>query len=1022
MSRTVPRPLAVPPRRGFVGRTAQLADLEEDLAAAALHGAFRPVLVEGAAGTGKTSLLAETARRAAERGYAVRFGWAEEGLEEAYAPWRQALGGEWPTSHGREELFADVCDVLSKAAGPLLLVFDDLHWADRDSLLLLSHLAARRPVPAGLLLSAYRSSGIEDHAALTAALARLLGEPDVRRLILGPFDVEDVATLLAAGDLPDGGAVPTAAAEIHERTGGNPFFVTALLDELAGGRVEPPSASLRGAILHRVGRLGRDALEVLTAAAVLGELSCPEVLVAVSGLDRERIEEVVEAAIRDGLIDDVGRGRLGFVHVLVAEALLDGLSPERKARAHRSAAAALAGQGASVAVVAHHLLASEPSDEAERLAVVDGVTAAGKADLEAFAYDEAVIRLSEGLDRAQRWHVDAHRRCSLLLALGQAKRRAGGGDAGFSVLLDALELTVDLHRWDDSIATIHDFPFLPSLRPDPSLSRVLTRLLAEAPASAHGARAAALSLASWTCHYSALARSRELAEEAVAEARRSGDHTALDVARAAELLAGLGEPDPRRQLALLDQAEAGDVGDQHAAGVRILLVALRAHHLLRLGDVDAFGLYVSETAAAAERIPRPELRWHACIWQSTRALLDGRFDEAIRLAQRAAGTNSGVGEATNQWVLGAAMTTAAYFRGEVDVLADLVGGLASQFPHPAARGIAVAALAAAERFSEARAQFDDLAADDWVALPRDELTIYAACLLADVCVSLNARKEGAALYRWLQPYQNQFAVLSPASVACLGAVDRSLGVLAVLAHDRERAVRHLQAAATLNARVGARPALALTLADLAALGVGEAVVEAREIADALGLTGVLRRLDELDLNRRGILERHGDTWLVGVGGQTRSVRHVLGLDYLRVLLARPHEPVHVLVLQGGMAGSDEVLDHEAKLAYRERLARIEEEREEADERGDAGRADALEEERRAIARELARALGLGGRGRHLGSEAERARVNVTRALRLAIDRVGKAVPDLGAHLRRAVTTGTRCSYSPPSGEEIRWTV
>jgi len=113
------------------------------------------------------------------------------------------------------------------------------------------------------------------------------------------------------------------------------------------------------------------------------------------------------------------------------------------------------------------------------------------------------------------------------------------------------------------------------------------------------------------------------------------------------------------------------------------------------------------------------------------------------------------------------------------------------------------------------------------------------------------------------------------------------------------------------------------------------------------------------------------------------------------------------------APAGDVLDARARAAYRQRLADLDEDIAEAGEWNDTGRASRLRAEKDFLVRELAAATGLGGRPRQLGSEPERARLNVTRAIRTAIARIREHAPGAAAHLDQAVRTGSRCCYAPP---------
>ncbi len=193
--------------------------------------------------------------------------------------------------------------------------------------------------------------------------------------------------------------------------------------------------------------------------------------------------------------------------------------------------------------------------------------------------------------------------------------------------------------------------------------------------------------------------------------------------------------------------------------------------------------------------------------------------------------------------------------------------------------------------------------------------------------------------------------------------------------------------------------------------------------------------------------RRGDIWTIGIPGHQIQLRDVKGLAHVARLLAAPHVEFHALDLVGGASSGDRgggpsaaavavgagievrargggdagpVLDRQAKAAYRARLCELQEEIDEADSFNDPERAARAREELSFLARELAGAVGLHGRDRKTGSDAERARVNVTRAIRTALKRVSEHDPVLGRRLGAAIRTGTFCVYEPAPGEEPVW--
>jgi hypothetical protein len=213
-----------------------------------------------------------------------------------------------------------------------------------------------------------------------------------------------------------------------------------------------------------------------------------------------------------------------------------------------------------------------------------------------------------------------------------------------------------------------------------------------------------------------------------------------------------------------------------------------------------------------------------------------------------------------------------------------------------------------------------------------------------------------------------------------------------------------------------------------------ALAEARAIAAECGMTRLLTVLGEEHQIAPGALtlNREGDYWALGYGDALVRVPDSLGLRYLDLLVRNPGrelpalEVVQLAAATGAgtavaedddelqvMTGASgaEILDPQARAAYRHRLAELDAEVDEAERWHDTERASRLRAERDFLVRELAAAAGLGGRPRRLGSEAERARVNVTRAIRSAISRIRDRAPAAAAHLDQAIRTGSRCSYS-----------
>jgi hypothetical protein len=174
-----------------------------------------------------------------------------------------------------------------------------------------------------------------------------------------------------------------------------------------------------------------------------------------------------------------------------------------------------------------------------------------------------------------------------------------------------------------------------------------------------------------------------------------------------------------------------------------------------------------------------------------------------------------------------------------------------------------------------------------------------------------------------------------------------------------------------------------------------------------------------------VFRREGDYWTIRYGGSVFRLRDAKGVGYLAQLLARPGEEIHVLELVGSFvdeADAGPLLDGEAKAAYRERLRELDQDLQVARSCDEMARVAHIEEERAMLTRELSSAVGLGGRDRKSLATVERARVNVTRAIKSVIERIATSNAELARHCEATIRTGTFCCYAPVSGTPDSWDV
>jgi DNA-binding SARP family transcriptional activator len=360
----------------FVGRDAELARAA---------GGRGLVVIEGEAGVGKTRLALELARSARDGGGVALVGRCSEEPLRPYEAWAEALhpllddagagdrealahlygtGGASDAEGDRFRLFEAVRELLAGVAAswPVLVVLDDLHWADRPTLLLLAHLVRVAEGPPARLVGTYRSSDLRREHPLAALLADARRERLAERVSLRGLGAEATATLVAASTGPN--TPERLARAVHAETAGNPFFVVEVARHLAetgaGSLAEVGLPESVGEVLgRRLERLGDPAHAVLRDAAVLGERFSAHALQPES----ETLLDALDAALAAGLVrEEAGPpGSYAFAHALVRQTLYEELSAARRVRAHGAAAKRLlalreAGRPVSAAELAHHLI------------------------------------------------------------------------------------------------------------------------------------------------------------------------------------------------------------------------------------------------------------------------------------------------------------------------------------------------------------------------------------------------------------------------------------------------------------------------------------------------------------------------------------------------------------------------------------------------------------------------------------------------------------------------------------------
>ncbi|MFI6321694.1 ATP-binding protein [Nonomuraea sp. NPDC050556] len=999
----------------LIGREHPAALLRAEIGrAAASHGGL--VLVTGEAGIGKTTLVSSAAEEARELGALVLSGacWDSESAP-GYWPWTQVARGirrgipreEWqalpPLLEGDDEfkLFDAVTTglVALTELRPVVVVLDDLHWADPASLRLLEFVAKHTWFERLLLVGTYR-----DGEASAERLLPLEAKATMITLTgLGPAEVGELVNRTVGGSL-----AADLVAEVHRRTGGNPFFVeqTARLWR-SGGSITAVAPGVRDAVRRRLSLLPGSVAGLLNDAAVLGAVFHRSVLAGLAGLPVAHVDRLLDEALAARLVVARGGGSFAFAHDLVRETLYASIDdlPVRHAAVIRTAYPAGA-QLIPTELARHAYLAG---DHLEAAQVTDLLLAAATDAARRFAYDEARLHLGRAYERSAT--LGQERRATI--ALDQGKALYGHDrDAAWRAFDEAIAIARSLDdpmllaRVALSINGIYHAD--PPQRDD---------LLREAHAALVGGEPPEPSQLT-----------QELAVHLAIHARSGEDVDALVFGLWAHHDSIWGPGTAATRLALTEEVltlvrRQGDLDTEHFAA------ALRWVALIELGDpayLDAFRDY-EEVGRRGRDAPR--IRLSEAVDESIVHAFTGRFASAQLLLDEvvAEGDNPRFGYMCDhhQWAL-------YLHQGRFDALPAVHASL-REGRHPYVDML--------EGLSALRRGDADLERLALVREPRERsvrplwLRFQAELAAASGDPVLCERVRG-----WMAPHRSEWAVSmygwdlsGPIALwlAELDAAQSRWGAAVELYREALRSSELMRARPwALESRIGL--AAALTAVGEVAEAATQAA-EARAEAEALGMTHLLTKLpptpavlrDDVEGN---VFRQEGSVWTLTFAGQSVHLPDAKGLNDLRLLLTHPGDDVPAVqlldptggevVVAASRMGGDAVLDDEAKAAYRRRLRQLDDEIDRAVERADDERAASFDREREALLAELRSATGLDGRDRRLGDAAERARKTVTARIRDVLRKLDHLHPALAAHLRDSISTGATCRYQPP--EETPW--
>jgi hypothetical protein len=1049
----------------FVGRKEPLARLTAAyLAVAARSSGAVPgwaglALVTGEAGIGKTALLTRFSREVAAAGGTVVWGTCWDGDQApALWPWAQALralldrhrglvdaadpalsailpelvdhpqGPADVDAAGRVRVFDAVGRLLRQAAEhqAVVVVLDDLHWADESTVELLRFLVRRPQQGAVFVVGAYRSH--ESPTAVTAAVGELAAAAEL--VALRGLSAEEIADLARAVTGTRGS--PAWLRAVHERSGGHPFYARELCQVFtafdAGAQLP---VAVRDVVGRRLTRLSAPCLALLEVAAVGGTTLLPDVLAEAGDEDPSRVAVLLVEAVAAGILVPGGDadGATRFVHDLYREALYAALTPDRRITLHHRMALALVSRrerGGRVfeTELAHHFTAAIPmSDMALTLAWTH---AAARADASRFAFADGaghLTRLRSAV--AARGRLAPADFVGVLTTEADLRLRAGDADQARDLLHTAWGRAEAAGHGDllGSVALGLDQVGARFAMPRADLVAVLTvaHTVLRGTGTAMEATVTA-ALARQLQHSVPPDRPRAgpLAADAVRIARTLGDpatlascllaqHDALWTAGTAAVRAGIATE-------IADLAGRAGDAERHA---QALLLAASAQ--LENGS-PAFRATFATYAESTRRLRQPRQDYVLLTRRAALALLDGDIDEGERMSEAANSRGESVGDSDAGNVRMSQRLEVVRARNQPAELREMAVEAVSWWVGAPAHAHAVAAgyCARAGDLDLARRELDTvLALDDW----RTDRSYLWSIFIGEMATAAIAVGDAALCERLLDdllPVAGACAV-NGALVCFMGAHAYRVGLLCAALGQLDGARHWLRHAVSVHRRLGARIWLAESEHALAAIDQPDgartegipAAVRSRPPGAAEATSG-----SEAEVPR---LLRTGDMWQATYLRHTVYLRDTKGLHDLAVLLARPGEDVPALELAGAVAAVDRrqaaepVLDRTALTAYRRRLAEIDEELAIAGAHADLARQLRVTDEREQLLAELRRATRPRGGLRTLGNTAaERARKAVTARVREAIRRIADVHRELGAHLDRSVRTGTTCRYEPPA--------
>ena len=835
---------------GLIGRAPELSRLRRYLQELR-RGRGQIGIVSGAPGTGKSMLLQEIAREAQASSISVLWGYCHDDAgTPPFWPWQQAarrlletlpdpgavvfVGGlapqlcklipeleeciprlpattDQPLETQRFQLFDAVCQLFVRAArtGPVVIVLEDLHWADEASLRLLDFAAAVLPRAPVLLLASLRDLNLRP--ALGGALNTVLKRSDAELMELEGLDASGVAALLSsiAPNVPSAQLVDRVTA----LTGGDPFFVSQLagLIASAGGALDPSELPKEAVavVRRRLAQLPEELTQVLRQASILGSDFHVSDLRRTGGSTTPRLLELLEQAARMRIVQPIGRGAYRFAHPTIHKTVYGDLPPGERAALHRRAAEALAeayveDPRARVDEIALHYFEAALDGDLAR-AIEFGSLAALSA-FEATAYEESAAHYRRTLLLVERQvSDDPLQRGRLHLKLGDALHGSNAPlEAVRTQYAQAAELGMRTGNSDLLVDAATRYAGRGALRfkvhreagtVDDTEIRLLEQALSAVGDDDSPRRAVVCAWLAYSLYNTAQDERRAaLSAEAIEVARRLGDPRVLAEALLTRQYSVRGPSTLRDRIEM--QSEL--IGVARGCGARGLL--LDAHHSrawarLEAADLEAAAADIDTSVRLANEVGESKPYDRGGAWARMQDAAAGRLDKIERW----------LGEQDDSLEGGRANQSRAIQNFMLlllrDRIAELLPGLeayAQRFPLPVAWHAAlICCYAAVGRTQDAQTELHRLRPGNFACVPDDHNWLSSCSFLANASLVLRDRHSAEALYGNLLPYADRLIVIGLGGPMA-GSVERPLGELAWVLGEHGQAIGHFERAVAVN--------------------------------------------------------------------------------------------------------------------------------------------------------------------------------------------------------------------------------